>query len=173
MLRFRQWRVLCMWGPSRKKPCRECAIHSQPALVDNNWYGAVAASTVSSASFVPCCPGGFGCPSPCPSTVAGVAAPLTSLAITVQLVQGQGFWGAGGLHWRAWRGFAWRPEVGSLSTLSCAIWTWKWWSMVFPSMEGASSRSTRRSETLQTGLALEVGSHSGMCRCQGGRRVAS
>ena len=35
---------------------------------------------------------------PFPSTVAGVAAPLTSLAIAVQLALGQVFWGAGVLH---------------------------------------------------------------------------
>ena len=58
---------------------------------------------------------------PLPLSVrAGVAAPLTSLAITVQLVQGQGFWGTGVLHWRA----QWRRLVGggSVSTLTCMKW---------------------------------------------------
>ena len=52
-----------------------------------------------------------GCPSPLASAIAGVAAPLTSLA------------GAGVLHWRSQsQGFAGRLEVGSPPTLSCGIW---------------------------------------------------
>ena len=177
--------------------------------------------------------GGFGCPSLCPSAVAGVAAPLTSLAITVQLAQGQGFWGAGVLHWR--RGFAGRPEVGSVNTfmrdggcqlaidttLVCAmhcdgsphqraaerdgvvltaahrrksaprvggtpqptafsgLGDGSWTQVVIRDLPSAfgqgtvSSRGTTPPETRRTGLAFGVGSHSGMCRCQGGRRVAS
>ena len=103
-----------------------------------------------STPFVSCRPppGSPVAPHPFRPAVAGVAAPLTSLAITVQLALGEVFCCAGGLHQRALlQGFAGRLEVGSPPTLSCGTWTSRY-----------LSTDNRRLEVVVDGLPLFGGS---------------